>query len=655
MKLLSIRVTNYRCVDDSGEFAVAPVTCLVGKNESGKTAILRAVHALNPEVAGHVGFDVVTDYPRKRMMEDRPKIESGQLRPDGVTTRWELEPCDVEVLEGAVAPEAMRCRVVEARRGYYAGTEWSFEVDERPVVTHLLATSSLDETDKQRYTEAPTVSELLSRLEGREGPSEAEEELLSSMTDRFPGGSVRDRVARELESLLPRFVYFDQYHQLRGRASLETIVKQQAGGKLDEGDQVLLALLGLVGTTPDRLQTARDSEQLIAELEAASASISDRIFAYWSQNRHLEVAFELHEGRPDDVPPFDQGWVFETRIKNNRHRASLNFDQRSHGFMWFFSFLVWFSQARNHYGENLVLLLDEPGLGLHAAAQSDLLRYIGEQLEPHYQVLYTTHSPFMVDPQDLLSVRTVEDVVRRDGDREELLGTKVQGDIFSTDRDTLFPLQAALGYEITQSLFIGANALLVEGPSDLLYLKWFSERLEETGRAHLDPAWTIVPVGGISKVYPFVALFGGNRLNVAVFVDVADGYKAEVSRLRQAEILADTQVFTADMYAGQGQADTEDLVGRPAYFELCNLCYGLEGEARLGRDGQGGSGRVAAEAEEHVNRVLPADMPDFSHYRPAEFLASQGAAVAAQLPGIGEAMDRFEKLFADVNGCLKRG
>ena len=74
----------------------------------------------------------------------------------------------------------------------------------------------------------------------------------------------------------------------------------------------------------------------------------------------------------------------------------------------------------------------------------------------------------------MMSVRTIEDVVQTDQrGRKESLGTKVGDKVLSTDKDTLFPLQGALGYEITQSLFIGDHSLLVEGPSDLLYLQAF--------------------------------------------------------------------------------------------------------------------------------------------------------------------------------------
>ena len=96
----------------------------------------------------------------------------------------------------------------------------------------------------------------------------------------------------------------------------------------------------------------------------------------------------------------------------------------------------------------------------------------------------------MVDPKNLLRARTVEDVFEARPGQPTLknndTGTKVGSDVLSTDRDTLFPLQASLGFEITQSLFIGPRSLLVEGPSDLLYLLWFRRRLQALGRVSLD-------------------------------------------------------------------------------------------------------------------------------------------------------------------------
>jgi predicted ATP-dependent endonuclease of OLD family len=74
-----------------------------------------------------------------------------------------------------------------------------------------------------------------------------------------------------------------------------------------------------------------------------------------------------------------------------------------------------------------------PALGLHARAQKDFLRYIDEQFAPTRQVIYSTHSPFMVQPGQLDRVRMVEDHGRE-------VGSTISSDVLATDPDTLFPL-----------------------------------------------------------------------------------------------------------------------------------------------------------------------------------------------------------------------
>src|SRR6185312_1704791 len=110
-------------------------------------------------------------------------------------------------------------------------------------------------------------------------------------------------------------------------------------------------------------------------------------------------------------------------------------------------------------------------------------------------------------------------------------------EVLSTDRDTLFPLQAALGYEITQSLFVGEHSLLVEGPSEVLYLPGFSRKLKEAGRTHLDPRWTLTPCGGIDKIPSFLSLFAGGNLRISTLVDFAEGGKKRVRDLRSSDLL----------------------------------------------------------------------------------------------------------------------
>ncbi len=644
MFLRSVRIKNYKCIEDTGVFRLDKVTCLVGKNESGKSAILEALYKLNPVVADEGDFDDVIEYPRRRWSLYREKRETD---PDIVLeTVWELDDSDQEILTEKFGNKALSTKEVTITKGYDNTLNWEISYNEGNILKYVLENSGLYKEEVDALKEISTIEELIAYLEGKSNRSERENLFLENLIKTFPKKTVFSGVKNILQNRLPKFVYFPNYERMRGRVALHDLVNRKNQNKLDLSDRIFLALLDLAGTSIDEINKIGTLEHLYAELEAVSNRITETIFHYWSQNRHLVVEFRLDQGRPGDPPPFNQGFIFQTRIRNSRHRVTVNFEERSTGFIWFFSFLVWFSQLQKYYGKNLLLLLDEPGLSLHGRAQQDLLRYFREQLAPYYQVIYTTHSPFMIDPEALLSVRIVEDVVTSSG---EVLGTKVREDVFATESETVFPLQAALGYDITQTLFVGKNVLLVEGPSDFLYLKWFSSELQHQNREGLDRRWVITPSGGIDKIASFVALFGGNEINIAVITDFHSGLKGKIKSLT--ELYRLIGVFTVNSYLGQAEADIEDLLGREFYFALVNRCYNLSDEYTLNPKKEPKNLRVVKEVEEHF-RTLPPDFPEFDHYTPAAYLVENGKDLRNELPGLNCALDRFEQLFKDLNKLL---
>jgi len=561
-----------------------------------------------------------------------------------------LESADVAALEDQLKVTVNIGKIV-ITKGYDNERKWQLEVDEKEVAGCLVKSAQLPQEEGGQLAGTQTVAELVAALEAHKTGSPAWTNFLLTVKQRFPNNDLKKALAATLEGRLPHFLYFPEYQKMPGEVALnEVLGKKSNSAGLEMKHRMFLALMDLVGTNPDDINSLTKFEPLIAKLEAISIRLSEEIFEYWSQNNYLSVEFKFDMGRPNDPAPFNSGWVFRTRIKNNRHGVSVNFDQRSSGFIWFFSFLVWFSQVQRNYGENLIILLDEPALNLHAMAQADWLRYISERLRPKYQVVYTTHSPFMVDADNLLDARTVEDMVSGN----KVLGTKVGDRVLSSDADTLFPLQAALGYDITQTLFVGKHTLLVEGPGDLLYLKWFSEQLRKEKRAHLDARWVISPAGGIDKIASFVTLFSACKLNVAVFTDIHKGQKQRLKNLRESKLLKDGHVFSADMYCGQEEADIEDLLGRPFYSHLVTKCYGLDkAHALPDTKPLGALGRVVEEVERHF-AALPEKYAEFDHYGPALYLVEEGQNLRGELAKYPQTLSAFERLFTDLNGLLPK-
>ena len=651
MKLVRGQVTNFRSVEDSGAFEIGNLTCLVGKNEAGKTAILKALHGLGP--TDGFSYDRTRDYPRRFLSKFDERHSNGQS--PVAKTWWALDQSDISEIEELLGKEVLTSSEVEIT-SYIgrSGNTWVVPLDEKKCLTNLETRHGLNSKEKAVLRSAETTKAALAVMKEQTERSSAQDALMQAL-EKFRDGSAVLSVIDLLNGRKPKFFYTSHFERMSGEVSLNKLATDKQNSTVSIGDRIFLDFLEYAGTTIEELRDVAKYEDLVAQCEGASNDITDEIFEFWSQNEALAVKIELNEGRSQDPAPFNSGRVAKIRIENQHHRASVPLSERSAGFVWFFSFLSQFKQLKKSAGK-AIILLDEPGLTLHGKAQSDLLRYIESRILPEHQVIYTTHSPFLVPAQRLADVRVVEDVVDyRDPRRPVVKGTKVSADVLSVDKDTLFPLQAHLGYEITQSLFVGKHSLLVEGPSDVLYLQVFSRALQSRNRTGLDSRWTICPTGGLDKVWSFASLFSGNNLNIAVLCDYGSGDKAKVERLRQSQILKTGRVLAATDFTGKSESDIEDFFATDLYLMLVNRALGLGDDVAITAEkaavANNATSRIVKKVEAAC-KTLPADVPEFNHYLPAEWLLRHPDFLDGEDAEVGQSLDKFEAVFKELNRLL---
>jgi predicted ATP-dependent endonuclease of OLD family len=445
---------------------------------------------------------------------------------------------------------------------------------------------------------------------------------------------------------------------MEGAIPIEQAKDLIANGQIDQeqfrGTKLFVEFLGYAGVSIDEIVAVQTYETFNAKLQAASNNITDQVLEYWTQNPDLAVEVRVEQARSGDTAPFNKGTIARARINNQLHRVSTPFSERSAGFVWFFSFLVKFAQIKKD-SRPVVLLLDEPGLTLHGKAQGELLRFFDEKLAPHHQIVYSTHSPFMVAPDRLMLARIVEDQVEIKGSRRVPVGTKVRDDVLKRDPDTLFPLQGALGYEVTQTLFVGKNTLLVEGPGDILYLQAMSEALRLKRRTFLDPRWTMCPAGGIDKIRPFIALFGGNNLNVAALSDQSMGDKRKVEDLRKSDILKAGHFFTVVDFLEQSEGDIEDILTAELFVRILNEAYELSEQNRItvqSLEAANPETPRQVKKAEAIFRTMPPTVAAFDHFAPAAWLIRHLDVLDGEGEAIKLTLDRAERIFAEFNKLL---
>jgi energy-coupling factor transporter ATP-binding protein EcfA2 len=471
MRLASFQITNFRSINDSGLIHSSQITAILGRNDSGKSNLLRALHSLNP-TEGVAELSPIKDFPRHRRL--------GECTGDTpvVFTRWALD----EAEQGALAeilPRAAGVRHVTASRGYAAARSAGLEG---------LAALSLDVSDIKAKVRkivpavkaaAEKVAEDAKALLEQEADTFDAAMIMSPDYIKWSAGAVKaaqqlrkalavaaaelsdkqEQMLAELEDMalaiandapalaraqawvlrkLPRFIYVDEYPALPGRQNIAEYLGRQGWGQLTPAQRSFGKLCKVAGLDPQQLQSLLEKNDLATRNQLANRAgsvVTAEIRRLW-KDRPLKVRFNL-DGQHLDTLVSDPDDAYEVEV---------NLEERSRGFQWFFAFYIaFFADTRaGTSGDNLgdsagdsaqdaVLLLDEPGLHLHPHSQADLLAHFEKDFGN--QILYTTHSPFMVPTHRLDAVRTAR--------MSESGGTTVSNTA-EGDARTLYPLTVAL-------------------------------------------------------------------------------------------------------------------------------------------------------------------------------------------------------------------
>lgn len=630
MKLHSFRVRLFRNIIDSGEITVADNTCLVGKNEAGKSAIVQALHRLNP--AKPTPLNLLDEYPR--WLKKAHEISGDISKAVPISAKFVLSKEELAEIESTFGDVLQKPEVTVSRK--YQGDfsiDVSLKLEEYVrdfVQSHcpevIRASLAKIKSTTDLFKELARISALTSAANEPTPEAQAAKLARTALTEKLGGAdSLTSAVNNILRPLIPQTFYFSQYSQLRGRYDLNEALSAVNNGSEDEEIQAAADFLTLARVTPTNVETW-DYEASNAELEAISSLLTQRVRANWKQNPHLKLIVKI-ESVPDQNRPPKRFLQF--RVEDTRHDFSSRLDRRSTGFQWFVSFVASFFEFEKE--RNIILLLDEPGLSLHARAQKDLLDSIDKYLTVDRQVVYTTHSPFMVRTEALHRARIVED-------KGPEVGSVVTNNAgVTSDPDTLFPLQAALGYDIAQNLFIGNRNVLLEGTSDVIYLSVFSSHFNGVGRKSLPENCRLLPSGGATNIPTFLALLGG-QLDVVVLLD-GNSQRQKIDNAIAAGKLSASRVLLLDKFSTVPEADIEDLFSPTEYLSLYNAVFSKSFKEKDLK----GTDRI-------VKRIARKEGADFDHGRVASYFLMEQTKIIPSLSK--DTLSRFEALIAAINVAL---
>ena len=652
MRLQTAFIASFKNIVAPQRLDVAgDVTCLIGKNESGKTTILKALHRLHPANGTDTRFDLVTEYPRWRLARDRRTQTLDIVTP--ITAHFALDDADLAALAPALPTPVPPGTTCVLARDYKNDQHVSLRADLNQIVRAVARDVAVEGPDLQHLLSAANADEAADRAGSRAAELRAEgESARAAALAAFPaalaryafltGGPLDDAARDAVLTRVPRFFYFSTYDVLPGSCDLTALASKLATGvPITPGERTVVALLARAGSAPrDFLDEDYDSRT--AELQAAGADLTRHVFEYWQQNTDLEVMFDTDMVRADPGPNGEAPYhrVLRIQLRDYRHGGiQTNFATRSSGFQWFFSFFAAFGEHQDST-DPLVVLLDEPGTSLHGEAQKDFVRFVHEELGAAKQTLYTTHSQFMVDPARYDHLVAVHDrATRQNPDLGVMIGPVDR----IADRDTVLPVESALGYALSRHLFAGGGAhLAVESASDAVYLHRMTEFLAGRGDAGLDPRLSVIPVGGVETMPAFVALLG-QRLKVSALI-AGNGHPGSLLRVRSAAAqngVADAAIVVCRETSSDlpDAAEIEDLFDRDDYLRL----YALAFDTRI-------AARDLPDTAEPITKRIAALHGPFDRARPAQTLTERREDLFP-IFSAGTAA-RFGALFARLNATL---
>ena len=595
MRLRRFRIRAFRCIHDSGDVTVGDLAAFVGRNESGKTTILQGLILLNrdeivsdldlcdemveelkSEIKVAEGVFELNEHEREFVKEKFPSLDIKRLKIFRTNKNPEIQ-YDFE--DGKIGEE----QNTNLRSWQSITSDLQNFIDTIP--NHIQ--ERLDTDFFQLSSPPKTIGGFKKDLqifdESIKSVASEEEEVISEWNELYPkilensDGFLNTSERLELEEFIkdnlhPRIVYFSDYKKILGNINLQDYlhgVKSSTSGNVEyveEFDRVetVRNLFYLAELELDKLEEYQNSpSKLIKLLNQASKKLTSRLNPAW-KGEPIHVELRFNPGNIMSVIISDvhrDGTITNTGLLN----------RRAEGFKWTFSFIINFAaETQRSELKEAILLLDEPARNLHPTQQrgiSDMLK----NLAGTNQVLYATHSPFMIfdyTPGNLLVVEL---------ERKNHL-SKIYYEYWKADDATLIPILYGLSRGLVESTVdreIGSNSrpiIIVETMSDTMYLNAFDKFLQDPNIS-MNPL-NVIPAYNKNSVLPLAIFYRDHGYNTFILLDNDNESKQIAEQLKNNKFSEIQTIFFER--EGKLLQSIEDYMVTEDYLYAVNQTYEIK-------------------------------------------------------------------------------
>lgn len=561
--LVRFKVENFRSIEKSDWIDVSDNSCLIGTNESGKTNLLIALWKLNP--VNNEPIIPLDDFPRllfSNYVEGKHELDvfvsadfllSDRLQKE-LSKKLSCESEQVKTVlverqyngEYKVSFPYTKIDQFESNRLLSLLNDFLKSLKSDEIYTKEEETTQLEinnfiteEISKcpSNYFDQEYITSLINRTESfnektfgkkKKLPEYFNTNLLSHLEkilNSFKGQPINIdlKIKDEILQDIPQFVYYSDYGNLDSEIYLPRVIEDFERTDLGETSRAkartLKVLFKYVNLSPQEIFELGNDQKVIIKtvnqhnnvvVSEIEQKLSDEEIKEWSDKKRARGIL-LRSAATQLTLSFKQWWlqgdyIFDFQADGNHFRINVSdslrpeqieLEGRSRGLQWFFSFFLVFLVETKEGHSNAILLLDEPGLSLHPLAQYDLAKFF-RKLSEDNQLIYTSHSPFLVDIDNLANVKAV--YVNKENGR-----TQVTSNLRYDEKDaekSIYPVHAALGLTVSDTLLLGCKPILIEGTSDQIYLSFIKRYLIGKGLLKYSREFVFIPVGGVRGMSP---------------------------------------------------------------------------------------------------------------------------------------------------------
>ncbi len=544
MILTRYKVQNFKSVKDSGWITCSDVTTLVGVNEAGKSNLLLALWKLNPVSGGKI--DILHDAPVSRLTTIRNETETTPF----ITAEFEVSHVDMSTIIDEYGAELTAIDSVEVTR-YFDG---HYTVSYPNGTPQLIVDNKEDDSDS----------------ENDENDEEPQEEILDL-----------NKLTQVIVNQIPKFVYYSNYGNLSTRLYLPHVTTWLKGGNVDgiekseEQIRTMRVLFKFVNLQPEEIkELGSDPKDIVAkrhgyntrttyqptaeDIKNAEKSKEERTILLQSAGSLLTTEFADWWKQGDYKFRFNaDGDYFTIWVSDSKRPDEVRLDQRSTGLQWFISFFLTFLVESKYQHKNAILLLDEAGLTLHPKAQKDLSKFFNS-LSQENQIIHTTHSPFIVDTNNIDRCK----VVYVDADGYTVASANLRDSDDKLNEQSIYAVHAALGLSVSDILFQGCKPIIVEGPSDQIYLSAIKQVLIANKKFSPKEECIFVPSCGVRGIQGVVSLLGGKQGKLPIVIVDSDKSGRDAKTKLTSGLYKDCKdsILEVSSFRDVDNAEVEDLI-----------------------------------------------------------------------------------------------